>query len=445
MATEHFSPEQLTERFTFDSRFRNIAFGLIGIGLVLVLAGVFFSGQGGDDHSAAEHASAVTESLAHPVADTHGHGHHEPTVGKRVLSNLLICSMYFITICMGAFFFLAVHRVGNAGWQTAIRRVPEAIISYLPIGAVGFGAIFFFLGNLFEWSDPSIAVGQDPLIDMKRAYLNDGFFIIRNVIYFGIWGGIAWYLRKLSIEQDSSSDGLAQFNRSGVISAVFIILFAISYCLFAVDWVKSLEPHWFSTIFGIYIFGGSMKSAMVVIFLLLVFLQSQGYMKFVNNAHFHDVGKYAFGFTVFWAYIWIAQYLLIWYSNIPEEGIYYVKRYRTEDHTYLGYAFFFYSNIVINFIIPFLALMTRNAKRAAVAFVPVAVLMLYGHWHDLFLMVMPGAMGYNPGIGLIEVGMFVGFAGIFIYTVLTALTKANLVPLKHPYLEESLHHSTGPV
>jgi hypothetical protein len=385
----------------------------------------------------------AAETLAHPVADeAHGSG-HEGGTGKRVLANLLICSVYFITISMGAFFFLAVHRVGNAGWQTAVRRVPEAMISYLPVGIVGFGALFFFLNHLYEWA--ILKEGADALIDMKRGYLNEGFFIIRNLIYFGVWGGAAWYLRKLSIEQDGAGGGLAQFNRSGAISAIFIIFFAISYSLFSVDWIKSLEPHWFSTIFGIYIFGGSMVSAMVVMYLLLVFLQKQGYMKYVNNAHFHDIGKYAFGFTVFWAYIWVAQYLLIWYSNIPEEGIYYVKRYRVEDHAYLGYAFFFYSNLFINFIIPFLALMTRNAKRTAVTFVPIGIVMLYGHWHDIYLMVMPGAMGHNPGIGLIEIGMFAAFAGVFIFTVLTALTKANLVPVNHPYLEESLHHSTGPV
>ncbi|RMG75006.1 MAG: quinol:cytochrome C oxidoreductase [Bacteroidetes bacterium] len=433
----------MSERFEFTGRYRNIVFGLIGVGIVLLLAGIFFSDQSGTAAHDAEHAAVVIEQGdVHPVADTHGHGHEAPTTGKRILANVLIGALYFMTITMGALFFLAIHRVGNAGWQTAIRRVPEAITSYLPVAVVSFAALFFFLDHLFEWAH--LEPGVDALIDEKRAYLNEGGFIIRNLIFFGGWFGAAWYLRKLSLAQDQEG-GLFHFKRAEVISAVFIIFFAISYSLFAIDWVKSLEPHWFSTIFGIYIFAGSMVSAMVTIYLILVFLKKQGYMSYVNDAHFHDIGKYVFGFSVFWAYIWVAQYLLIWYSNIPEEGIYYVKRYRVEDHAYLGYSFFFYFNVLVNFFVPFLALMTRNAKRTFSVFIPVGVILLYGHWHDLFLMVMPGAVGYNPGISLIEVGTFMTFLGLFLFVVFTALTRANLVPQKHPYLEESLHHTTGEV
>lgn len=454
----HFTPEQLTQRFVFENRYRNIAFGLIGIGLVLLLAGIFFASQ--SDSSTGGHA-AVVESTIHTVADTHG-GEHSKGIGNRILSNLLLSSLYFFTITMGAIFFMVIHRVGNAGWQTAIRRVPEAISSYLPIGVISLSALFFFLHHIFEWAHHDL---NDPLIEAKRAYLNEAFFIIRNLIFFGVWAGGAWYLRKLSIQQDGESDGVPLFRRIGTISAIYLIFYGISYCLFAVDWIKSLEPHWFSTIFGIYVFAGTMVSSLVTMYFITAFLKKQGYMQWVNDAHFHDLGKYAFGFTVFWGYIWVAQYLLIWYSNIPEEGIYYVKRYRVDDHAYLGYATFFYTNVIINFLLPFVALMTRNAKRTWVkwssfrlnlgsgegfriplgGFIPIGILMLYGHWHDLYLMIMPGAMGYNPGIGLVEIGFFVTFLGIFIYAVLNALTKANLAPLNHPYLEESIHHTTGPV
>ena len=188
-----------------------------------------------------------------------------------------------------------------------------------------------------------------------------------------------------------------------------------------------------------------MVSASVVMYLIAAFLKKQGYMEYVNDSHFHDLGKYAFGFTVFWGYIFIAQYLLIWYSNIPEEGIYYVVRYRVEDEAYRGFAWFFYINIFLNFLIPFIGLMTRNAKRRLEIFLPIAAIILYGHWHDLYVMVMPGAMLQSPGIGILEIGVFAAFAGIFLFVVFNALSKANLVPLKHPYLEESLHHTTGPV
>lgn len=457
MESVHFTPEKLNDRFNFSGISRTVAYALIGIGIILSIAGYFLASDPAEGAHADEHAKVQTqEQVIHPVADTPegdhaeehggGHHHHAVTKGSRLLSNILIDSLYFLTIAMGALFFLAIHQVGNAGWHTAIRRVPEAITSYLPVAVVGFAAVFFFRDYLYDWA--ALSPGVDHLIDEKRAYLNGGFFGVRALIFFGIWIGAALWLRKLSVDQDAAADvdaGVPFFRRSTTISAVFIILFAISYSLFAVDWIKSLEPHWFSTIFGVYVFGGSMVSSVVVIYLIIAFLKKQGHMEYVNDAHLHDLGKYAFGFTVFWAYIWVSQYLLIWYSNIPEEGIYYVVRYRVEDEAYRGYATFFYANVVINFLIPFLALMTRNAKRRPEVFLPIAVIMLYGHWHDLFLMVMPGAMLQNPGIGIIEVGVFATFAGIFLLVVFNTLSKANLVPIRHPYLEESLHHTTGPV
>ncbi len=459
MEAVHYSPEQLNERFSFAARFKTIVFGLIGIGLVLLITGYFLAhdpaGHGSDSHAAAQteqSSHAVSDQLgdeahggeADHADDAHGggHGHHQVTKGTRLLSNLLLNSVYFLTVAMGAFFFLAVHQIGNAGWHTAIRRVPEAIVSYLPVGIIGFVTLFFFLDHLYEWA--ILPEGADALIDEKRAYLNETGFIIRALLFFGGWIGAAFWLRRLSVRQDEEG-GLTHFSKSTTISAIFIIFFAISYTLFSIDWLKSLEPHWFSTIYGVYLFAGSMVSSMVFIYLILRFLKQQGYMPYVNDSHFHDLGKYIFGFSVFWAYIWVAQYLLIWYSNIPEEGIYYVKRYRTEDPSYLGYAGFFYANLFFNFFVPFFGLMTRNAKRSLAVFLPIAAVLIYGHYHDLFLLIMPGAMGQNPGIGLLEVGFFLTFLGIFLFAVFTALEKAGLAPVKHPYLEESLHHTTGPV
>lgn len=458
MASAHFTPEDLNDRFEFKQRFKNIAFGLIGVGLVLIVLGALFGGNsqsGADSHEEGGHAVKIEQSDIHTVADDqhgeeehaeegHGGGHHhkEPTTFTRIVSNLLLSGLYFFTIGIGALFFLAIHKVGNAGWHIAVRRVAEAITQYLPFGVIALGLIFFFMGEIYEWV--TVPEGTDAILDSKKGYLNVPFWIIRSVIFFGVWTLVAIYIRRQSLLQDEEG-GLTHFGREQKISAFFVVFFALSYSLFAVDWIESLEPHWFSTIFFVYIFAGTMVSSMITIYLITAFLKEQGHMKYVNDAHFHDLGKYTFGFSIFWAYIWVAQYLLIWYSNIPEEGIYYVKRYRVEDSAYLGYSFMFYSNLFINFVTPFLILMTRNAKRKFVTFVPLAAVVLYGHWHDLYLMIMPGAMGENPGIGLIEVGFFALFAGIFIFVVFNSLSKANLVPTKHPYLEESLHHSTGAV
>ncbi|MEM8896786.1 MAG: quinol:cytochrome C oxidoreductase [Bacteroidota bacterium] len=489
MASSHFTPEQLTERFELSSRIRNIVYGLVGVGVILVLIGAFLAQSGDghhDDSHGEEHAELITENpTIHTVAndqhddghgeDSHGddghadeahagddhghtdaahaeahgddghgggHGHHGPTWVTRVLTGFYMSNLYFITIAMGALFFIAVHRVGNAGWQTAIRRVPEAMFGWLPFAAIGAAASFLFMDQIFEWI--IIPEGQDALIDTKRAYLNPTGFIIRSIIFFGVWILVARVLRRLSTREDTLG-GLQNFEKSLGVSAGFVVFFAISYSLFAIDWIKSLEPHWFSTIFGVYTFAGSMASAMATLTILVYFLRRQGYMKYVNDSHAQDINTYMLGFSIFWAYMWVSQFLLIWYSNIPEETIYYAKRWRTEDSAYLGYAPFFYLNLILNFILPFLGMLNRNARRDPRFYIPIACIILIGHWNDLFQMVMPGVMFDQAKIGMLEIGWFMIFAGLFLLVVFRGLSKANLVPLKHPYLEESLHHTTGDV
>ena len=454
MEHEAFSTEQLTERFEFKSRYKNIVFGLIGVGIILMLTSFFFSSQSGSNdngHAEDTHAEQVEAHTIQSVVDTdpHGeegaHGGHHREIGwtNRAAANFLLNNMYFITLAMGALFFLAIHQIGNAGWHTAIKRVPEAMTSYLPVAVVGFGLVVFLLGQLYEWY--ILPEGIDDLIDQKRPYLNATSLVIRNVVYFGIWLTAAFMLKRYSRQEDLEG-GLSFFKRSNTVAAIFVFLFAFSYSLFAVDWMKSLEPHWFSTIYGVYVFGGSMLTSMAVLSILLYFLKKQGYMQYVNASHFQDVNTYVFGFSIFWAYIWIAQYLLIWYSNIPEEGIWYAKRMRAGDpEYYMGYRFVFYLTLFLNFVIPFLTLASRNARRNPSVFLPICVLIILGHWLDLFVLIMPGAVESSWNIGLMEIGFFLTFAGIFLYVVGNSLTKANLVPLKHPYLEESLYHSTGPV
>ncbi|MEM6628561.1 MAG: quinol:cytochrome C oxidoreductase [Bacteroidota bacterium] len=511
MENETFNTEHLIERFQFGAKYRNIVFGMIGIGIILTLTSFFFSGRlesQSDSHAATGNSSMQVESMSvYPVADidpsdqdqdhgedhsdqeghgsaeshdqdhgnsenhesshsssgdhdeshadshggdhsdhhSDGHGGHHREIGmnNRAAANFLLNNMYFITLAMGALFFIAIHQIGNAGWHTAIKRVPEAMTAYLPVAIVGLAGVIFLLGQLYEWY--ILPEGTDELIDNKRAYLNQTGLILRNVVYFSVWLTAAFLLRRYSVREDTEG-GLSFFKKSTSISAIFIFFFAFSYTLFAVDWMKSLEPHWFSTIYGVYVFAGSMLTSMAVLSLLLYFLKKQGYMNYVNDSHFQDVNTYVFGFCIFWAYIWIAQFLLIWYSNIPEEGIWYAKRMRAGDSAnYMGYRFVFYLTLFINFVIPFLTLASRNARRNPNIYIPVCILVVIGHWLDLFILIMPGAVESFWKIGLMEIGFFLTFAGIFLYVVGTALTRANLVPLQHPYLEESLHHSTGPV
>ncbi|MEL6132125.1 MAG: hypothetical protein AAFR59_02035 [Bacteroidota bacterium] len=469
MADTHFNPESLRERFVMPARIRNISFGLIGIGLVFLVMGYFLADGNTEashhegEHTTEEHAALTTPDVSniHQIADedlldeAHGDHHHEPgmplhEIGlkQRVLGNFLLCGMYFFLFGTGAFFFLIIHKIGNAGWHVALHRIAEAVTMYLPIGAIVFAVLLFFLPDLYDWAYVEATGTPDKLIELKAGWLNTAFFIGRTVVFVGAWILVAMLIRRWSIAQDDDpSNALSYFKKQGVAASIGLVFFAVSFCLFTVDWIKSLEPHWFSTIFGVLQFGRSMVSTMVVLYFITAYLKSLGYLKAVSNSHFHDIGGYTFGFTIFWSYIWLAQYLLIWYSNIPEEGFYYVKRYRVEDSMYLGgnFNFFFYGNIILNFLVPFLALVAPIVKRNIRYYLPVGILLLYGHWHDLYQQIMPGAVGRSWDIGLLELGMWMTFAGIFIFTVFTSLTKANLFALNHPYMEESAHHNTGEI
>jgi hypothetical protein len=197
----------------------------------------------------------------------------------------------------------------------------------------------------------------------------------------------------------------------------------------------SLEPHWFSTLFGWYVFSGLLVSGTAIIILIVLLVKQTGNMKEVNNEHLHDLGKYLFGFSVFWAYLWFSQYMLIWYGNIPEETTYFITRL---EH----FNTLFFINLIVNFAMPFLALMTRNSKRSPQILTVVALAVFIGHWIDFYIMVMPGTMGEKASIGLVEIGMTLGFVGLFFLVVLRALAKAGLLPVNHPYLKESFDYHT---
>ena len=216
-------------------------------------------------------------------------------------------------------------------------------------------------------------------------------------------------------------------------SGWFLVFFAVTSSTMAWDWVMSIDPHWFSTLFGWYVFSGMFVTGLTMITLISIHLKRNGYFQHINENHLHDLGKFMFGVSVFWAYLWTSQFLLIWYANIPEEVTYFQDRWE-------NYKVLWVTNLVINFIFPFLVLMSRDAKRNMAYLVVAGVAILCGHWLDVYLMIMPGTVKANYGIGLLEIGMFAGFAGLFGYVTLNALTKAALVPKNHPFVEEASHH-----
>ena len=243
----------------------------------------------------------------------------------RAWSGGLIAAYYFISVAIGAGVVVAIMHVTKAGWGVVVRRVPEAMTTWLPYGLIALLLVTGFgLHSLYEWSHADI-VAEDELLQHKSALLNVPFFFGRMVFILGAWSLLTGILRRNSVLQDK--DGDEKHTGSNLRwSAIFLVVFGLTITLGALDWLMSLEPHWFSTMFGVYQFAGAHVAAVSVITLLTLWLRKGGFLPQVNENHLHDLGKMMFAFATFWAYIWLSQFLLIWYANIPEETGYYLIR-----------------------------------------------------------------------------------------------------------------------
>jgi len=348
--------------------------------------------------------------------------------------DFLVNNVYFATMAVSGVFFLSVTGVLQASWLTPFKRVPEAMTKYLPYGFVIMLLTYFGIHTLYEWSHHDLVM-NDPILVKKIAWLNTAGFMSRMVIIFMAWIFVGKRLLKLSKKQDEGEDVHEKIISS---SALGLVVFSLAICVAAFDWVMSVEPHWFSTIFGVYIFAGSFVSGMSFIALSVIKLQEWGYLKgVVNENHIHDIAKWMFGFSIFWAYIWISQYLLIWYANIPEETEYYVLR-----HHHWNTVFFI--NVLLNWLVPFLGLLSRSAKRNVKRVKFIAVVLLVGHFIDLYLMVAPKIFEHHgihhvSGYGILQALQWLGFFGLFIFVVGRALSKNKLVSTGDPQLAEGIH------
>jgi hypothetical protein len=349
-------------------------------------------------------------------------------------SALYVACIFFMLISMGVLAFYAIQQVAQAGWSPVLFRVMQGITAYLPVGSVIFFIFLLLSGlhfnHLFPWLDPEV-VAEDKLIQNKAGYLNFPFWIIRAAIFLLGWNLYRYFSRKNCLAQDESNDN-SFYKKNFNISAMFLVFFIVTESIMSWDWIMSLDPHWFSTLFGWYVFASFFVSGITTICMVTLYLKGKGYLEHVNTSHIHDLAKFMFGISVFWTYLWFSQFMLIWYANIPEEVTYFVTR--IED-----YNLPFFGAVVMNFVFPILILINTDFKRITWVLVMAGTVILLGHYVDFFNMIMPATVGDQWFIGVSEIGSVLFFLGLFIFVVFTALTKAPLLPKRNPYIEESKH------
>jgi len=405
-------------------------------------------------------APKTIEEVETILSESHAHGHHDHAVAhadhadakhsdaehKEHLEHVLhqlqnkpwaafyVACIFFLLLSVGVMAFYAIQYAAQAGWSPILFRVMEGITAYMLPGSIIFFIVLVLsamhMNHLFVWMDADV-VANDTLIQGKSGYLNVTFFLIRAAIFLGLWNFFRAKMRKNSIAQDSTTE-LTFYKKNFKLAATFLVIFIITESIMSWDWIMSVDPHWYSTLFGWYVFASFFVSGITAIALITLYLKSKGYLEKVNTSHIHDLAKFMFGISIFWTYLWFSQFMLIWYSNIPEEVTYYVTRIEQ-------YNLPFFGMLAMNFIFPLLILINTDFKRLSWIIVMAGIVILFGHYIDFFNMIMPATVGDQWFIGMPEIGSILFFLGLFIFVVFTALTKAPLEPKNNPYMEESKH------
>ena len=400
----------------------------------------------GDEHAEEAHGEASHGESASHAEEGHGHETHGGMtkheehalhqIHNRPYSALYVAAFFFFMIALGVLAFYAIQYAAQAGWSPVLFRVMEGITSYvLPGGLIVLAIAFVADSHLFVWlKDGVTEVGHenyDKLVAGKSGWLNKTGFFIRGLIFLGGWSLYRYFSRKFSIAQDTADDN-RNFKKNFRISAAFLVFYIYTESMMSWDWIMSIDPHWFSTLFGWYVFASMFVSGITVIAMVTIYLKSKGLLEFVNDSHIHDLAKFMFAISIFWTYLWFSQFMLIWYADIPEEVTYFVTR--IED-----YKLPFFGMLAMNFIFPLLLLMNSDYKRINWFVIMTGIVILCGHYIDVFNMVMPGTVGPRWSIGVPEISAILLFGGLFLFIVFTALGKAPLLAKRNPFMKESEH------
>ncbi len=442
--------------YTFSSKLKTFSLILMVLGAVGIGIGFWSAPKTTEEVEKilSEDTHGHHAQVAHDAHDSHAvHAedvHHDDAHKEHVehvlhqlqnkpWSAFYVACIFFMLISVGVLAFYAIQYAAQAGWSPILFRVMEGITSYLLPGSIIFFIVLVLSGmhmnHMFTWmgegvTDPT-SEHYDKLIAGKSGYLNVTAFLIRAAIYLVIWNLYRYFSRRNSIAQDTSEDN-SYHKKNFKLSATFLVLFLVTESMMSWDWIMSLDPHWYSTLFGWYVFASFFVSGITAIAMITIYLKSKGYLEQVNTSHIHDLAKFMFGISIFWTYLWFSQFMLIWYSDIPEEVTYFVTRIE-------NYNLPFFGMLVMNFVFPLLILINTDFKRLSWIIVLAGSVILFGHYIDFYNMIMPATVGDQWFIGVPEIGAIAFFLGLFIFVVFTALTKAPLVSKGNPLMEESKH------
>ncbi|CAN5784886.1 quinol:cytochrome C oxidoreductase [soil metagenome] len=412
----------MSKSFELPGAYKKWSMGLMAAGVVALLYGFI---------------------MFHPFEHA---AHGENVNSTRFWAVLLQNSVFWLLVVNTSMFFIGFTTLAMGGWQVALRRVPEAISSVVPIlGIITFVILMSIVWggrtDIFHWLDKD-AVAGDRILNGKKGFLNPVFFTVWSTITIFLWWFIGQKLRSFSLESDETGPmdyetGKRWINKNILWASFFIVFFGLSVgSTIPWLWIMSIDAHWYSTMFSWYTFASSFVAGLSLIALFVIYLKNRGQLEYVTDEHLHDVGKFMFAFSIFWAYLWFSQYMLIWYANIPEETGYFKIRVQGP------FRGIFFLNLILNFVCPLLIFMKKSPKRNWTLVTFMAVLIIFGHWIDFWQMVMPGTLGEHAELMPFEFGIAALFIGIIMWKVGVYFSKYPLTAKNHPFLKESMIHHT---